>query len=336
MRLWKFKVKSLLFVTFLLIITFALVKFIVNQGSGNVQFTYQKEGGMPGSLNVDIWEELCGQKMLSLTQFPLFPQGPSARLQTPNLRLYFRPQSENSGLRISGFLSPFESGDYSFYLDTSETSELWLSFDSNPENSKLIANSTSGQEWKFDSNLNSVSLLAGKRYYLEILLKIGKYEWIFHHFEVKWKSSSWREDDIREIPSNVFIANDKFKQVRTFDRNTNFVLPMHSKRQDPRFATEELQRRAEMYLLPFISEKDSKNLFPACDYNPSYLVKGPLKRYQSTWELHYSSIYPFDYSDVVCKAKNDFLSLGNDQLDKDIAEAVASQVWIQLEKQHPG
>ena len=93
--------------------------------------------------------------------------------------------------------------------------------------------------------------------------------------------------------SNVFIANDRFKQVRTFDHNTNFVLPMHSKRQDPRFVTEELQRRAEMYLLPFINEKDPKNLFPACDYNPSTLLA-------EAFPLCFSALYCHSLRGIGC------------------------------------
>ena len=107
---------------------------------------------------------------------------------------------------------------------------------------------------------------------------------------------------------------------------------MYSKRQDPSFATEEIQRRAEMYYLPFISESDSKDLFPPCDYNPSYLVKGTLSRYQCTWELYFSSIYPVDYGDILWKERGDFLLFGNDILDENVAEAVV--FWTQIEKKH--
>ena len=166
-----------------------------------------------GALNVEIWKDICGHKMQSLKHFPLFPHRPSTLLRTFALQLYFRQEFENSGLRIFGFLSPIESGDYGFHLDTSETSELWISSDSRPENSKLIGNSNFGVAWKIDTYASFVSLLAGKLYYLKVLLKQGKYERTFCHFEVKWKSSSWRADDIREIPPNVFIAGDTFEEA---------------------------------------------------------------------------------------------------------------------------
>ena len=333
--------RKLVFVTFLIILIVFAGFMMHKETSFGVENDIRDKSGQreegfssSGALNVEIWKDICGHKMQSLKHFPLFPHRPSIRLRTSALQLCFRQEWENSGLRIFGFLSPIESGDYSFHLDTSETSELWISSDSRPENSKLIANSTFGVAWKFDGRESLVSLLAGKLYYLEVLLKHGKFERKFCHFEVKWKSSSWRVDDIREIPSNVFIASDTFEEARTFDHNKNLVLPMHNKRQDPSFATEELQRRAEMYHLPFIVDSDSKDLFPTCEYNPSYLVKGPLERYQSTWELHFSSIYPFDYGDILWKEREDFLSFGNDILDENVAKAVVSQVWTQIENKH--
>ena len=334
--------RKLVFVIFLIIIIVCVCSMIHKETSFVVENDIRDKSDQrgegfssSGALNVEIWKDICGHKMQSLKHFPLFPHRPSTRLRTSALQLYFRQEFENSGLRIFGFLSPIESGDYSFHLDTSETSELWISSDSRPENSKLIANSTFGVAWKIDTHASLVSLLAGKLYYLEVLLKYGKYERAFCNFEVKWKSSSWRADDIREIPPNVFIASDTFEEARAFDHNKNLVLPMYSKRQDPSFATEEIQRRAEMYYLPFIIESDSKDLFPPCDYNPSYLVKGTLNRYQCTWELHFSSIYPVDYGDILWKERGDFLSFGNDILNENVAEAVVFQVWTQIEKKHP-
>ena len=336
MRLWRYK-RKLVFVA-LMIVIIVYVGFMVHIREKPIKstevptfppfITHQRAG----SLNVDIWEDICGHKMQSLKHFPLFPHWPSTRLRTSDLQLHFRPEFEHFGLRIFGYLSPIESGLYSFHVDTSETSELWLSPDSKPENNVLIANTTAGITSELDSNRNGISLLAGKRYFLEVLLKHGKHEkGKLHHLEVKWKLFPGIGRDMTKIPSDVFV-HDRFGQL---DEKANAVFPMHTKRPDPSFAIDSHQHLSEMYLLPFISESDSKDLFPPCDYNPSYLVKAPLKRYGAIWEMHYTSIYPFDYSDVVDKEK-DFVSFGNDKLDEGIAEAVVSQVWIQLKKKQPG
>ena len=350
MRLWRYKTK-LVSVIFSLFLTYAVINYSLkglSKGSEVLTLsTHQNDKGSPstGYLSVDVWADICGHDMQSLKEFPLFPHGPSTRLRTSSLQLYFRPEFENVGVRIFGFLSPSESGSYSFHLDTSSgTSELWISSDSKPENSKLIANTTAQLAWQY--HRNSIPLLAGKRYYLEILLKYGKYEGSpkLRHIYVKWKSSSWRENELREIPSDVFIAyynnSNRFQRIRTpdHDTRTRVVLPMHIKHKDPSFVNDEVQRRAEMYRLPFISESDSQDLFPPCRYNPSYLVKRPLKRYEGQWEMHYTSIYPFDYSDVVTKTTErvgDVVHFGNDQMDEKTAKAVVSQVWTEIKKKHP-
>ena len=294
-------------------------------------------------LNVAIWEEICGHDMRTLKEFPVFPHGPSTRSRTQTLRLNFTPEFEDFGLRIFGFLSPNESGNYSFYLASSGTSELWISSDFNPQNSKLIANmTTAGVSWKY-GDLYSVPMLAGEHYYLEVLLKHGSYRGHSHHVHVTWRSLSWEQHEPKEIPSNVFIPfeNDSidFNRSRTLDREAEVVLPIHLKHHDPSFVNKEVQRRAEMYSLPFINERDSQNLFPPCDYNPSYLVKGPLERYAGIWEMHYSSIYPNDHGDIVESKPDgvgDFISFGNDPLDEKTAKAIVSQVWEQIQRKNPG
>ena len=113
---------------------------------------------------------------------------------------------------------------------------------------------------------------------------------------------------------------------------------MHIRLKDPTFPNEESKRRVELYHLPFISEEDTRDLFPPCQYSPSYIVKKTLWRYQATWETHYTSIYPFDYSDLKRKEYpgDKFLSFGNDKLDEKQAQAIASQVWMQIQSKHPG
>ena len=291
-----------------------------------------------GFLNLAIWEEICGHEMQSLKEFPLFPHGPTSRLLISKFQLRFTQEFKDFGLRIFGFLRPNESGNYSFCLSSiiNGTSELWISSDSKPENSKLITNTTDALTNCYD-NKNRILLLAGDTYFLEFLHKHGLHdnEKKVNEIFVKWRSSSWEERELREIPSNVLFAEiNESKDVRTLNQYPAFVLPRHVQRRSPTFVNEEVERRSQMYSLPFINESDSRDLFPPFSYNPSYLVKGPLRRYQSTWEMHYTSIYPFDHGDILWKERGDFLSFGNDRLDDEIVQAVVSQVWTQIKKRH--
>lgn len=301
-----------------------------------------------GGLNVAIWEDICGYEMLSLKEYPLFPHGPSKRLRTSRLRMHFAEKFENFGLRIFGFLAPFESGDFSFYLASTGSTELWMSLDSKPEHSQLICNVTSDISWK--NGRGTFHLNAGERYYVEILHKHGEVDdddddGKLSHLHLKWKSSTWKEHDLRDIPSNVLSPFENDRDLNKVKSNSlpsqqvsDFALPMHIPRRDPSFVNEEAKRRAEMYRLPFISEEDTRDLFPPCPYNPSYLVKKPLQRYQATWENHYTSIYPFDYSDVVHRVygAGDFVNFGNDQMDENTASGIVSQVWMKIQSKRPG
>ena len=292
-----------------------------------------------GFLNVAVWKEICGDDMRTLKELPVFHYGPSTRLRTASLRLNFKPEFEHFGLRVYGFLSPIEAGNYTFYLASSKTSELWISSDSKPENSKLIANTAAGLSRTYGDR--DIALLTGKLYYLEVLLKHGSYQGKPHYMHVTWRSSNWSDE--KEIPSDVFIPLERnlsgFKQFQTFDHGAKPVLPIHAKQHDPSFVNEEVKRRAEMYRLPFISESDSQNLFPLCPYNPSYLTGKHLKRYQSTWEMHYTSIYPEDHADIVSAishgSKTEFVSFSNDPLDEKTAVAIVSKVWAQIQRKHP-
>ena len=298
-----------------------------------------------GRLNVSVWEDICGYELLSLKEFPLFPHAPSTLLTTSSLRIHFREGFENFGLRIFGFLSPAESGNYNFHLASSGSSELWISLDPNPENSKLIANVTSGITSKYERN--AIYLSTGKRYYMEILHKHGRHdEEKLNYMRLKWRSSNWKEQELRDIPSEVLTASEDDQNSNVFGKikfqsllsqqvvHRNNVLPMHIQHRAPSFVNEEVKRRTEIYHLPFISEEDTRDIFPPCQYNPSYIVKKPLERYQATWETHYTSIYPFDYSDIVAGKMDkdaDFVSFGNDQMDENTARKIVSEVWTQLQ-----
>lgn len=308
--------------------------------------TRPNEQTSEGGLNVAIWEDICGFDMLSLKEYPLFPHGPSKRLRTSRLRMHFAQKFNNFGLRIFGFLTPVESGDYNFYLASMGSTEIWLSLNSKPEHSRPICNVTSGvSQWKYGRG--TFHLNAGERYYLEILHKhgeVGDVDEKLSHLHLKWKSSTWKEHEPREIPSNVLSPFEDDRDLNEVKLNllpsqqvSELALPMHIPHRDPTFVNEEAKRRAEMYRLPFISEEDTRDLFPPCPYNPSYLVKKPLRRFQGTWENRYTSIYPFDYSDVPHRIYiHNFVNFGNDQMNENTAKAIVSQVWMKIQSKCPG
>ncbi|HEV2393688.1 MAG TPA: DUF1800 family protein [Verrucomicrobiae bacterium] len=95
---------------------------------------------------------------------------------------------DNYGERIRGYLTAPVTGNYYFWLAASDSAELWISNDSEPVNKVKRAyvlpipnpappptNGTAPRQWNLQTNQRSgwLSLVAGQRYYLEILHKAG-------------------------------------------------------------------------------------------------------------------------------------------------------------------
>jgi len=92
---------------------------------------------IPGVLNLHVWNDLCGLDVDRLRETPLFPRYPQERLFLRSFQIV--RDFDSYGLRIFGFIRPRVSGLYTFAVSSDDTSELWLSFDENPHNIRLIA-----------------------------------------------------------------------------------------------------------------------------------------------------------------------------------------------------
>ena len=98
-----------------------------------------------------------------------------------------RPRSDvkdRYGWQILGYLLPPETGDYRFFLASDDNSELYLSTDHSPANAVRIANESSwrgvrnypgfySDNGRDESVSKSISLVGGRRYYIEAFAKEG-------------------------------------------------------------------------------------------------------------------------------------------------------------------
>jgi len=84
---------------------------------------------------------------------------------------------DNYGERVSGFVTIPTSGNYYFWLAGSDSAELWLSNDSEPANKvkRCVASGTDSRQFNLQPAQRSgwLSLVAGQKYYLEVLHKAG-------------------------------------------------------------------------------------------------------------------------------------------------------------------
>jgi hypothetical protein len=82
------------------------------------------------------------------------------------------------GQRMRAFVVPPTNGNYTFWIASDDSSDLFLSTDESPLNKQLIswvATWTSSREWTKEPNQQSapVPLQAGRRYYLEAIMQQG-------------------------------------------------------------------------------------------------------------------------------------------------------------------
>ncbi|XP_028399946.1 beta-1,4-N-acetylgalactosaminyltransferase 3-like [Dendronephthya gigantea] len=148
-----------------------------------------------GFLNVHVWLDWCGSTINDLRRNIHFPKYPDVRLKT-NL-FYLSHDAHNFGQRVFGFLHPPKTGHYRFGISSDDSSELWLSSDDDPRNSRLIAwvGNLSDPFWqeivgdgeftKYESQISAeIFLRRNRRYFVEALHKQSTSS---DHLLVAWK-----------------------------------------------------------------------------------------------------------------------------------------------------
>lgn len=111
---------------------------------------------------------------------------------------------DNYGERIRGYFTAPVTGNYYFWLAGSDSAQLWISNDGEPVNKVLRAwitptnnptspgqNGTSSRQWNVQASQRSgwLTLVAGQKYYLEILHKAGAGSG--DNWSVGWLQDPW-------------------------------------------------------------------------------------------------------------------------------------------------
>ena len=147
-----------------------------------------------GSILRVFYDNIPGTTVASLTDATnaagqkIYPNGPNADgtpLQSEFLTGVLegappptQPGPENYGSMIQGFLEIPQTGAYTFYVSSADSSELWLSTDVNPANKQKVA-SVSGavgyHNYTAQSTQASASMnmVRGQKYYFQAIQKAG-------------------------------------------------------------------------------------------------------------------------------------------------------------------
>ncbi|MHC4159859.1 MAG: lamin tail domain-containing protein, partial [Planctomycetota bacterium] len=141
--------------------------------SGPTSIGFGDVGGGTGTILREFWTGIVGSSVSDLTSNVNYPDNPTGSSEPT---LFEAPENwaDNYGTRMQGFLHPNTSGDYTFWIASDDSSELWLSTDADPANKSMIAyvpGWTDPHEWnKFaEQQSSSITLAAGQKYYIEAL-----------------------------------------------------------------------------------------------------------------------------------------------------------------------
>ncbi len=132
-----------------------------------------------GTMLVEYWHNIGGGTAVSdLTGHGNYPSNPTLKFYTNSAFELRSNYGDSYGSRARALLMPTVSGDYTFWIASDDSSELWFSTNSDAANKMLVA-SVSGwaspRQWgKFTSQQSATfSLVPGRTYYLESLHKEG-------------------------------------------------------------------------------------------------------------------------------------------------------------------
>jgi len=156
-----------------------------------------------GVLDWDYYYEITPQAVASLTSAPNYPFGPQTNWITTDFDSdqitggdlnnvpAFGAAGDNYGDSLSGWITPTVSGQYYFFLASDDSSELLLSYDSNPANAQIIAEETGCchgfQEPGAPTTSDLQSLTAGTAYFIQALHTEGGGG---DYVKVAWRSST--------------------------------------------------------------------------------------------------------------------------------------------------
>lgn len=146
-----------------------------------------------GMLTCQHWSNLPGHHISSLVANPSYPSRPDSTTRIDNLD--FQQEGDNYGVRIRGYLTAPESGDYSFSLSGNNAAILYLAESGDKFTKRMISRVEVGTNWRSfhpggSLPSGSIKLEHGKKYYIEVIYKRGvngkRQESQIDHSSVAW------------------------------------------------------------------------------------------------------------------------------------------------------
>ena len=150
-----------------------------------------------GAILREWWTDITGTAVSDLTSNVNYPDNPTGRelitkLQGPT------NWADNYGTSIRGYVIPPADGNYTFWIASDANSELWLSTNNNPANAMLIAYISGNPQ------SSPKSLVAGQKYYIEVLHKAGTGN---DNISVSWQGPALSQQVIDGVYLSPYLYN---------------------------------------------------------------------------------------------------------------------------------
>ncbi len=140
-----------------------------------------------GTATAERWNNINGTALSALKSDPRYPNNPDV-VETVTRFAWDGPDTDNYGGRIEAWLYVPVTGDYTFWINTDDNGELWLSTDDDSSNIRLIARETGYTNlnvWNTgEEQSQPIRLAGGEKYYIMALWKEGGGG---DHCQVAWR-----------------------------------------------------------------------------------------------------------------------------------------------------
>jgi len=138
-----------------------------------------------GSILTEIWQNLPGTSVATLTGNTNYPNQPNQRDANFAFECIATNWGTNYGEKVSGYLEPTVGGYYTFSVAAADAAELWLSTNAAMGNKVRLLAVTNATGYRQFTNLSSpIRLAAWQPYYVELLHKAGAGG--NDHYSVAW------------------------------------------------------------------------------------------------------------------------------------------------------
>ncbi|MHC4165436.1 MAG: PA14 domain-containing protein, partial [Planctomycetota bacterium] len=164
-----------------------------------------------GTAVMERWENLSGDNINTIKDDPRFPNNPDVT-ETVDQFAWNGADLSDYGARIEAWVYAPATGDYTFWLNSDNQGELWLSTDDDSSNVVLIAQESNWSglnAWNTDEGQSDpIPLIGGEKYYMVAIWKEGGGG---DHCQVAWQGPG--------IPDRVIIPGGNlspFEPVTAF------------------------------------------------------------------------------------------------------------------------